>query len=111
MRNVTVDVTTPDSPGVPVSLQVNLEQPEERMLRQKQSHTQGEKLPALKNNISRSPDKLHTSQKQASKRAGSLRERRGFTGRTTRAAAVSVRRGRQPAGVLRGRAAASCGSV
>lgn len=39
------------SPGVPVSIEVNLEQPEERMLRQKQPHTQGQKLPTLKNDI------------------------------------------------------------
>lgn len=54
-----------------MSLQVNLEQPEEWMLRQKQSHTQGQKLPALKNNVKLSPDTPHTRHKH--KRAGSLR--------------------------------------
>lgn len=38
------------SPGVSVSFEVNLEQPKERMLRQKQSDTQGQKLPALEIN-------------------------------------------------------------
>ena len=37
------------SPGVSLSFEVNLEQPEERMLRQKQSDAQGQKLPALRN--------------------------------------------------------------
>lgn len=38
------------SPGVPVSFEVNLKQPEEGMLRQEQPHTQGKKLPALRSN-------------------------------------------------------------
>lgn len=46
-----------------MSFEVNLEQPEERVLRQKQSHTQGEKLPALKNDMKNTlkPDSFFTN--------------------------------------------------
>lgn len=40
-------VRPPHSPGVTVFLEVNLQQPEEGMLRQEEAHAQGQELPAL----------------------------------------------------------------
>lgn len=49
-REELLNCSAGSSPGVSVSLEVELEQPEEGMLGQEESHTQGKELPALQCN-------------------------------------------------------------